>query len=488
MKNSGDNISLDNLTSHQKKAFKSFEQWLEASPTSVPYILSGFAGSGKTYLSMRLLKLVDDRKLCWTVAAPTHKAVGVLREIMDLTKLKPTWYPSTIHRLLRLKLKRKGSIEICERTEQTSSSLEQLGLVLIDEASMIDSILLEIIFQCSYQSATRVVYIGDPAQLPPVGEEVSPVFSIKNAIISELKDVVRHQGPVLNLSTCIRDGIISCKQPSCFPVIKTKKSLVGTLAKHSWLDKAKAALKSASVNDNPDKARILCYTNRFLEHLVPHARRAIHGEMADQFAVLPGEVLMSQRAIMASASIENEGNPVEPGVILGSNREMIVVDIKKDEIKLGDLGVTQQINTTVTTLETLIAKVKSNHLEFSLRLMPQVGSTSRRNLEAILKKISQKAKEAVKSESTILWKLFFHVRDSFATVAPACVLTVHRSQGSTFEEVYIASDVFWPKDITFRRQLVYVAVSRASKEVWLLGNDENILNEDKWSENLLDKI
>ena len=36
------------------------------------------------------------------------------------------------------------------------------------------------------------------------------------------------------------------------------------------------------MQDNPDAARILCYTNRSLDRLVPHARRAIHGEMADQ--------------------------------------------------------------------------------------------------------------------------------------------------------------------------------------------------------------
>jgi exodeoxyribonuclease-5 len=59
------------------------------------------------------------------------------------------------------------------------------------------------------------------------------------------------------------------------------------------------------------------------------------------------------------------------------------------------------------------------------------------------------------------------VRDAFASLGPAAVLTVHRSQGSTFGEVFVAGDVFWPADETLRRQLVYVAVSRASQAVWL---------------------
>ena len=46
---------------------------------------------------------------------------------------------------------------------------------------------------------------------------------------------------------------------------------------------------------------------------------------------------------------------------------------------------------------------------------------------------------------------------------------VHRSQGSTFGEVFVAGDVFWPSDEQLRRQLVYVAVSRASQAVWLVG-------------------
>ena len=47
------------------------------------------------------------------------------------------------------------------------------------------------------------------------------------------------------------------------------------------------------------------------------------------------------------------------------------------------------------------------------------------------------------------------------------MLTVHRSQGSTFGEVFVAEDVFWPSDAVLRRQLVYVAVSRASQAVTL---------------------
>ena len=64
------------------------------------------------------------------------------------------------------------------------------------------------------------------------------------------------------------------------------------------------------------------------------------------------------------------------------------------------------------------------------------------------------------------------------------MLTIHRSQGSSFEEVFIAPDVFWPKDLTLRKQLVYVAVSRARKGVWFVGSNKDYYNINLWKENL----
>ena len=44
----------------------------------------------------------------------------------------------------------------------------------------------------------------------------------------------------------------------------------------------------------------------------------------------------------------------------------------------------------------------------------------------------QQAREAGKQEGRGLWRRYFLVRDAFASLGPAAVLTVHRSQGSTF--------------------------------------------------------
>ena len=66
------------LTKDQEKSLELFCEWLNSPYSFKPFVMKGFAGSGKTYLSMKFLKKVDKLGLCWTVVAPTHKAVGVL--------------------------------------------------------------------------------------------------------------------------------------------------------------------------------------------------------------------------------------------------------------------------------------------------------------------------------------------------------------------------------------------------------------------------
>jgi len=457
------------LTAGQAEAAEAFALWLKAPDDGTPFVLSGYAGTGKTYLSRHLLQQVDDLGLCWTVVAPTHKAVGVLRQQLAWAALQPTWYPSTIHRLLRLKLKRQGDLERCEETEQTAASLENLGLVLVDEASMVDSTLLEIALRCAHPFRTRLVFVGDPAQLPPVGEPSSPVFAMGRAVAVSLTQVVRHQGPVLQLATGLRNGQLPCRQPPALPPVRDHQGQVGVLPRGDWLAAAQAALRRGAELDNPDHARILCYTNRALEQLVPIARRAIHGEMADQLPVLPGEVLITRAAVMAPACRAGEEAAEEPDMLLGSNRELVVRDVTPERCDLADFGIGSGDGLTAPLIDTLSVEVEAGESRLTLRLLPPAGSAARAELDAVMGQLRQQARDAGKQAGRALWRRYFLVRDAFAALGPAAVLTVHRSQGSTFGEVFVAGDVFWPTDEVLRRQLVYVAVSRASQAVWLVG-------------------
>ncbi|SBO42930.1 ATP-dependent RecD-like DNA helicase [Cyanobium sp. NIES-981] len=478
------------LTTGQQQASASFGAWLAQPAQGVPFVLSGYAGTGKTFLSMAFLAQVEAQGLCWTVVAPTHKAVGVLRSHLARAGLTPTWYPSTIHRLLRLKLRRQGERERCEETEQTAAALEHLGLVLVDEASMVDSTLLEITLRCAHPFRTRLVFVGDPAQLPPVGEPSSAVFSLGRATTAQLTEVVRHQGPVLRLARGIREQVLPCRLPPALPPVRTPVGEVALLRRPQWLELAQEALRRSAAADDPDQARILCYTNRSLEQLVPIARRALHGAMADQVPVLPGEVLITRSAVMAPACREGEEAGEEPDMVLGSNREVVVRDVTPERCDLAGFGLTSADlggTAAVPVIATLNAAVDTGDSQINLRLLPPLGSPDRAAIDAVLARLRLQAQQAGRQGGRALWRRFFLLRDAFAALGPAAVLTVHRSQGSTFAQVFVDGDVFLPRDPLLRRQLLYVAVSRASASVALVArNGEPGAEEALWGSWLAD--
>ena len=115
------------------------------------------------------------------------------------------------------------------------------------------------------------------------------------------------------------------------------------------------------------------------------------------------------------------------------------------------------------------AEVSSGDLTLTLRLQPPVGSAARQQLDGVMQRLRQQARDAGKANGRAIWRRFFLIRDAFAALGPAAVLTVHRSQGSSFGEVFVAPDVF-RADPQIRQQLCYVAVSRARTGVWMIGN------------------
>ena len=452
------------LSQEQNLAFAAFQDWLADDLARDPFVLSGFAGTGKTFLSMRFLAEAEALGLCWTVAAPTHKAVDVLRQHLQRAGLSATWYPSTLHRLLRLKLRRQDDLEICQETAQTARSLESLALVLIDEASMLDSSLLEITLRCAHPFATRLVFVGDPGQLPPISDAVSPVFSGLKARSVALTQVVRHSGAVLRLASGLRMGALPCEAPPVLPALESQGSRVAFWERSAWLEAAQAALRRCAEAQDPNLARILCYTNRSLERLVPIARRALHGDEADGKPVLPGEMLITRGAVMGPACREPSEAVGDSELVLGSNRELKVLEVEPELCDLSAFGTAAP----TVLIETFNLRVHTGEGEFRLRLMPPIASKARGELEAALRSLRSQALAADQGQARWIWRNYFQVRDAFAPLGPASVLTVHRSQGSTFGEVFVDGDVFTPADRLLRRRLIYVAVSRASKAVALM--------------------
>ena len=86
--------------------------------------------------------------------------------------------------------------------------------------------------------------------------------------------------------------------------------------------------------------------------------------------------------------------------------------------------------------------MNAGDLELTLRLQPPIGSSGRQELDAVMQRLRKQARDAGKKNGRAIWRQYFLIRDAFASLGPAAVLTVHRSQGSSFGDVFVAPDVF----------------------------------------------
>ena len=72
------------------------------------------------------------------------------------------------------------------------------------------------------------------------------------------------------------------------------------------------------------------------------------------------------------------------------------------------------------------------------------------------------------------WKLYFKRKDAFGIVEPAAALTIHKSQGSTYRNVFLHSDVdgFNSNPAPLHNRLAYVGITRASEALHVVADEE----------------
>ncbi len=137
---------------------KQQEAAIREAATSGVLLVTGGPGTGKTTILKGILSLLGQMQLRCVLAAPTGRAAKRLTEVTGEEA-------STIHRLLEASIDQNTGKMFFLRDEDTPLKADA---VIVDEMSMVDIQLLHSLLQ-AVPHGKRLILVGDPDQLPPVG-------------------------------------------------------------------------------------------------------------------------------------------------------------------------------------------------------------------------------------------------------------------------------------------------------------------------------
>ncbi|GAA4328456.1 AAA family ATPase [Mucilaginibacter gynuensis] len=218
------------LNPDQQAAFETIQEFLKH-PTTNILVLRGYAGTGKTFLMQHLCNWLEKREQKFCMLASTGRAASVL-------KGKTGFTTKTVHS----ELYNFSKIDGIEENSKTDSKINSNGqmtlqfllrapdedkkLYIVDEASMMScevskdqafatfgsGILLDDFFEVAGQN--KIIFVGDPCQLPPVGQAFSPALDVNwlsakglTAMVVTLTKIERTNADngILTLATSIRN-------------------------------------------------------------------------------------------------------------------------------------------------------------------------------------------------------------------------------------------------------------------------------------------
>ena len=152
-------------------------QAVRAAATSGILLITGGPGTGKTTILNGILELFGQMQLKCLLAAPTGRAAKRLSEVTGGEDA------STIHRLLEAGIDPHTGHMVFARDEENPLKAD---VVIVDEMSMVDVLLLSDLLR-AIRFGKRVILVGDPDQLPPVG----PGFPFSDMLRSGVLPTVR---------------------------------------------------------------------------------------------------------------------------------------------------------------------------------------------------------------------------------------------------------------------------------------------------------
>ena len=151
-------------------------QAIEAAATTGLLLVTGGPGTGKTTIVKGILSLYDQMGMKYLLAAPTGRAAKRLTEVTGEEA-------STIHRLLGAGIDPHTGELVFTKDEDDPLDADA---IIVDEMSMVDILLLHSLLRATPQRC-RLILVGDPDQLPPVG----PGFPFNDMLRAKTLPTVR---------------------------------------------------------------------------------------------------------------------------------------------------------------------------------------------------------------------------------------------------------------------------------------------------------
>jgi hypothetical protein len=194
--------------------------------TGCNVMLTGMAGAGKTYVLNKYIEYLKSKKVFYAVTASTGIAASHLNGV-------------TIHSWSGIKIKNDLNLNDLERIKATKDDLKGVGVLIIDEISMLHSKQFELVDKvlrfCKENDQAfgglQIIVCGDFFQLPPVDDDnlgnakfcfMSKVWLNADFKICYLTEQYRQKGDILSdILNRVRNNTID---NSCIDTIRATKT------------------------------------------------------------------------------------------------------------------------------------------------------------------------------------------------------------------------------------------------------------------------
>lgn len=467
------------LTDDQRKAVDTYtESWAAGNNVALLY---GFAGSGKTFLIARLIEkiLSENKNAKIAFCATTNKAVGVAFSTCEFNDNRIEF--ATIHSFLALKenIQPDGEILFTPDTftePRIKSYLSDDCYVFVDEVSMLSKHLWKYITPY-FSEKVRFIFIGDPAQAPPVKEVISPVFDEDNLesygiTVCGLKKIMRQAegNPIIEIATSVRKSPKNTTALSVrFPDNNVPDGTCGYYnlqGNEDWLlHTLHFVFTSEHFKQNHNFSKLLCWRNKTVDHYNKVIRRFIYGD-GKLRRIEIGEKLVSKAPILDNITGKVKIPNATELTVLEFTKDTEIVQFGIFDLSMFNMG--QSVDVPFYYTKVAFVGMNGEKKVETIKVLTDKGFRMMNEILGVLKDLAKDMTKNRDTNAKSVWKDYYKLARIFADVGYNYALTVHLSQGSTYENVIIhEQDIRANNKVAERNKLLYTAVTRASKRLFI---------------------